>query len=284
MFKRQTTGSVVCRSCGLLVGVTQDVCHECGVRNPGLWGFAPYFRSLGQDLGFVNFLTGSCVILYVVTLALDFSQAFGGGLFGLLSPKAEMLFLFGASGAAPVFGYGRWWTVLSAAWLHGGLLHIGFNMLWVRQLAPATAQMYGAGRMVIIYTAASVVGFGLSSLAGLYLAGVPFIRGAGFTVGASAPIFGLLGALVYSGRRGGSSLISQQAKNYAVILAIFGFLLPGIDNWAHGGGFLGGYLMARWLDPMAPESLNHLVIAVICLALAIGSVVLSVLTGLPLFR
>ena len=61
--------------------------------------------------------------------------------------------------------YGRWWTVLSASWLHGGVLHILFNMLWVRQLGPATAEIYGPGRMVIIYTVAGAVGFTLSSVA-----------------------------------------------------------------------------------------------------------------------
>ena len=60
--------------------------------------------------------------------------------------------MFGASGAYPVFGYGRWWTILSAGWLHGGALHILFNMMWVRQIGPAVADIYGAGRMVIIYT------------------------------------------------------------------------------------------------------------------------------------
>jgi hypothetical protein len=49
MFKRQTTGSVVCASCGYLVGVRDETCYHCGRRNPGLWGFAPALRSLGND-------------------------------------------------------------------------------------------------------------------------------------------------------------------------------------------------------------------------------------------
>ena len=119
----------------------------------------------------------------------------------MLSPASGVQVLLGASGAEPVFVYGRWWTVLSAAWLHGGVLHILFNMLWVRQLGPATAEIYGPGRMVIIYAVAGAVGFTLSSLAGFYLGSmpIPFLRGAFRTVGASASIFGLLGALVYYG-------------------------------------------------------------------------------------
>ena len=55
--------------------------------------------------------------------------------------------------------------MLSASWLHGSLLHIVFNMMWVRDLGPVVADMYGAGRMVIIYTVAGVCGFLLSSFA-----------------------------------------------------------------------------------------------------------------------
>ena len=68
MFRRQTTGSVVCVSCGYLVGVNDDKCYHCGRRNPGLWGFAPALRSLGHDLGFVPFVTGTCVVVFALTL------------------------------------------------------------------------------------------------------------------------------------------------------------------------------------------------------------------------
>src|SRR5690606_22713966 len=110
-------------------------------------------RSLGHDLGFVSFVTGTCVVLYGLTLVLSGPNIGMGGLFNLLAPEGEILFLFGMSGAVPVFGYGRWWTVRSAGWLHGSLLHIFFNMYWIRLLAPPTADLYGPGKMVIIYTA-----------------------------------------------------------------------------------------------------------------------------------
>lgn len=283
MFKRQRTGSVVCTSCGSLVGVNDDRCYNCGRRNPGLWGFGPMLRQFGNDLGFIELVVYGCSILYaamlIVTMLLGGDILGGGGLFSILAPHPRIALAFGASGAEPVFGYGMWWTVLSAGWLHGSILHILFNMLWVRQLGPAVADLYGAGRMVIIYTIASVVGFALSTAAGYFLwwLPIPFLRGARLTLGASAPIFGLLGALVYYGRRGGSSLIGGQALQYAVILGIFGFIMPGIDNYAHGGGFLGGYLASRWLDPLKPERIDHLVMAVVCLALTALAVLASLL-------
>jgi rhomboid protease GluP len=109
-----------------------------------------------------------------------------------------------------------------------------------------------------------------------------FLRGASLTIGASAPIFGLLGALVLYGRRGGSSYIGGQAKTYAVILFVFGFIMPGIDNYAHLGGFLGGYAAARWLDPLRPERGDHLIVAVVCIALTALSILASLFQSVAL--
>jgi rhomboid protease GluP len=277
MFKRQKTGSVLCTSCGKLVGVHDPVCWNCGRRYPGLWGFGPALRGLGRDLGYTSIIIGSCAFLYVATLLADPQGIGSRGLFDFLSPSMRSLFRFGASGAVPVFFYQRWWTILSAAWLHGSLLHIFFNMLWVRQLAPDMVELYGAPRTVIIYTAAGITGFTLSSFAGLVFGGMPifFLRGAQFTIGASASIFGLLGALVYYGRRGGSSHISGQATTLAVVLFVFGFVMPNIDNYAHLGGLLGGYGMAKWLDPLEPERIDHMVWALICLAATLLSILAS---------
>lgn len=174
-----------------------------------------------------------------------------------------------------MFGLHRWWTVLSAGWLHGGFIHILFNLYWIRQLAPSVAELFGPGRMVIVYTLGCVAGFTLSSTAAYLFSPYPELH---TTVGASAPIFGLLGALVCYGRRTGSSVITSQVWPLAIIMFAFGFLGRGTDNWAHGGGFIGGYLAARWLDPHRTERVNHMLWAVICLALSVLSILLSVVT------
>ena len=172
--------------------------------------------------------------------------------------------------------------MLSAGWLHAGLLHILFNVLWIRQLAPPVAELYGAGRMVIIYTVASAVGFTFSSLSVF----VPVLShllggGGGVTVGASAAIFGLLGAMVHYGRRGPSS-IGRQAWMWAAILFVFGFVMSGVDNWAHLGGFLGGWAVSSWLNPLKPERVDHVFAAVACLVLTAASIVVSVVTGMAM--
>jgi len=250
-----------------------------------MWGFAPLLRSLGHDLGFVQFVIWGCGALYVISLLLSGeSLGMGGGsLLNILAPSSQSVFLLGASGGLPVFGYGRWWTIISAGWLHGSLLHIVFNMMWVRDLGPAVADVFGAGRMVIIYTVAGACGFLLSSVAAVYLPPLPLLRGAQLTLGASAAIFGLLGALVYYGRRTGSSLVRGQAVRYAVILGVFGLIMPGIDNFAHAGGFFGGYLVSRALDPLRPERIDHIVIALLCLVAVVLSIAASVITALQFF-
>ena len=267
MFKRQTRGSVVCRSCGKLVGVNDDKCYNCGASNPGLWGYSKVLRNISHGLDFVTLAIGGSIILYALTLLSDISGIRMGGGLSILAPSVESLFTYGASGAVPVFQFGRWWTILSAGWLHGGLLHIAFNMLWVRQLAPVTGQLYGVSRLVIIYTVSSAAGFLLSSLAGVPL-----------TIGASAPLFGLFGALVWAGRKTGSSALGRQALMYAVILFAFGLFMPGIDNYAHFGGFAGGLGAAYLLNPLKREGQRDFLFAVGCLAATLISVVYSVLT------
>jgi len=284
VFQRRTSGSVVCPGCGSLVGVRDATCYTCGRANPGLWGFSPLLRQLGADFGFAPLVVGACSVLYVLTLL-----ASGGRLrvqpgdpFSFLAPSGDALMLFGASGAIPVFYRGAWWTVLSAGWLHGGLLHIVFNMLWVRDLGPSTAAVIGPARTVVIYTVAGVCGFTLSSVAAAYFPPLPFLRGAGLTVGASASIFGLLGALVHYGRTSGSSLIHSQAKYYAIVLFLFGIFMPGVDNFAHAGGFLGGYATSAFFNPLTRERGDHMLMAFACLAATVLAIALSLLQGVSL--
>ena len=271
---------MICTSCGVLVGVNDDKCYNCGRRNPGLWGYAPALRALGGDLGFLPFVIGTCIVIYALTLLASRGNIGMGGL-ALFSPSQPALLTFGESGAIPVFVLGRWWTVLSAGWLHGGVLHLLFNMLALRQIGPATAELFGPGRMVIIYTVGSIAGFALSSFAGAFFRG--FLQGGIYTVGASASIAGLVGAILAYGHRSGSGMARSYANSVIIQLVLIGFLMPAIDNYAHAGGLAGGYLVARLLDPLKPERIDHIVIALVCLGLSLLSIVWSVVNS-PLFR
>jgi len=275
MFERQRSGSVVCPSCGRLVGVNSAQCAHCGRASPGLFGYARLLQGLASGDAFVPFVIVACSVLYGLCLLVGFN-ATSGGLMGLLSPSMEAVSAFGASGQVPIFEWGRWWTPLSASWLHGSLLHILFNMMWIRQLAPAVIRMFGAGRAVLIYLLAGVSGFVLTSTVGNVLPGLPrILMGAPITLGASASIFGLFGALIVYGKRTGSNALSRQVWTWVGFIVVIGLVLPGIDNWAHLGGFGGGYLAANVFDPLKPERPDHLVAALVGLALSVLAVVVS---------
>jgi rhomboid protease GluP len=237
-------------------------------------------RKLGADLGVAEIVISGSTILYVLMLLVSGPTVRNESLLSFLAPSQGAMLLFGASGAYPVFGLGAWWTLLSASWLHGNLLHILFNMMWVRQLGPATAEIIGPSRTIIIYTIAGIAGFFLSSTMGLVGLPLPLLRGAPMTLGASASVFGLLGALVHYGRKSGSSLIRTEAKGYAVTMFIFGLVMPGIDNLAHAGGFLGGYAASAMMNPLTRERGDHLLMAVGCLVATVLAIVFSVVRGL----
>ena len=122
----------------------------------------------------------------------------------------------------------------------------------------------------------------MSSFAGRFLSRLPFLRGAGFTVGASASIFGLLGALVHYGGTAGAarSRRSDALRGHRVRLRAH---MPGVDNFAHAGGFLGGYATSAFFNPLTRERGDHLLIAVGCIAATVLSILYSVLSGLSFF-
>ncbi len=254
---------------------------HCGARRPGLFGFSLALRDLGRDFGFAPLVIAVCVVVYLAQLVVDPSALRQGGLLSLFGPSRCVSFLFGASGGLPVFGYDRFWTILSAGWLHGGLLHIGLNLYWLRQLAPQVATLYGPGRSISIDLLGSAAGFATTTV--LSLVRLPLVHGSNMTVGASAALCGWLGALLYYGHRTGQRRVSRDMLwGLVAPFILIGFLLPGIDNWAHIGGFAGGYGAARLLDPLRPERTNHVVMALVLLAASLLAVVWSIVHGLPL--
>ena len=166
--------------------------------------------------------------------------------------------LLGATGTVPIDYYGRVWTLLTANYLHGGIIHLLFNLMALYQIGPWAATEYGASRMFIIYTLAGAAGFLLS-----YAAGVPF------TIGASAAVCGLVGSLIYYGKsRGGGygNAVYQQLSGWVISIFIFGLLFPGINNWGHGGGLIGGALLGMLLGYTEKkwENVFHHALALLC--------------------
>lgn len=232
---------MICPNCRNLISTDEDRCPFCGTYRPGLWGLGPALtRLFGSRIDVLTLIPTACIALYVLSLLLDLNAALDtrSGLFGILSPGGRALITLGMTGGGVTF-QGQWWTVFTATYLHGGLLHILFNVLWIRQLGPEVGQIYGPARYFIIFTAGGVVGFVLSNL----ITAHP-------TIGASGAIFGLLAALIVYGRtqKGSvSAMITRQVWQWVILLFIFGFMMQGVNNVAHLGGFIGGWVASRLL-------------------------------------
>jgi rhomboid protease GluP len=264
---RQRQGSIVCANCGKLVGISESSCPYCGAWRPGLFGWTPILQRLvGQRLDLVSLILATCITLYAVALLLQPEAIFGGGgLLSILSPGTRALYQLGMTGGV-AWDQGWWWTLLTANYLHGGLLHILFNMMWVRNLGPVATELYGPGRTFVLFNVAGVSGFLLSNL-----------MTASPTIGASGAVFGLLAALIVYGRRRGSGTMERELWQWAILLFVFGFIMRGVNNWAHAGGFAGGWIAAQlmgFIDEQR-ESATMLVASLVLIALTAVGIVLS---------
>lgn len=154
------------------------------------------------------------------------------------SPSFEALNYLGASGTYPIGKYKAWCSLITANWLHGSLLHILFNMMALRTVVPLVIKEFGPSRMFYIYTLTGIAGFFLSYLGQVQV-----------TIGASAGLCGLIGTLLYFGKsRGGQwgALVYKQTSGWVLSLVLMGFLIPNINNWSHGGGFITGIILG-WI-------------------------------------
>jgi rhomboid protease GluP len=151
----------------------------------------------------------------------------------------------------PLVARGEYWRILTSAFLHGGLMHIGLNMFALVQVGTYLETLVGSARMLAIYTIA-LIGSGIA---------VFLFSPNDVTVGASGAIFGIFGALVAIGLRlgpRGRSLITQTLPIVGLNLA-FGFSMPNISNAGHIGGLVSGFLaglaifMARRTEPLLAE-------------------------------
>jgi rhomboid protease GluP len=194
--------------------------------------------------------------------------------FDFLSPSNRSLLILGSTGTIAIFELHRWWSLVSANYLHGSLLHIIFNMIALHHIGPLVFREYGGYRMFTIYTLGGVAGFILS-----------FFAGVRFTIGASAAVCSLIGAMLYYGKsRGGvyGGNIYSQIGGWAISIFVFGFLVPGINNWGHGGGMAAGALLGALLGyrERKKEYSIHKFLALGCAALTLAVLIWSCVNGI----
>jgi len=266
---RQTQGSMICPSCGKLISVSEEKCPFCGAWNPSLYGFGPGLQKwIGRRLDLISTIVTACVVLYIASLALQPEAILQvHGFFGILSPGGRALYQLGMTGGV-AWEERWWWTLLTAIYLHGSLLHIFFNVMWIRQLGPGVEEFFGPARAFVIFNVAGAIGFLVSNLA----------TGAQ-SIGASGAIFGLLAAIIVYSRRVNHSMLSGQMWQLALIMFVMGFIMPSVNNWAHAGGFAGGWITAQVM-PIEAQKREGRLVMIVALLLALATLAGFVLSFL----
>lgn len=188
-------------------------------------------RSLVQILIYTNLALFTLMVLHGTILGLGMQVMF--------RPPTNLLVYWGGQFWPLALEGGQWWRCLTYAFTHGGLIHLGFNMMVLYQVGPLLESEIGWNRFLSVYTVTALV----ATLAGL------FWHPQVVTVGASGAIFGLIGFSVsYYHRIGGH--IGLQRRNFmfqwAVLAFIFGVII-GADNAAHLGGLLSGAAIGWWM-------------------------------------
>ncbi|MHB8754758.1 MAG: rhomboid family intramembrane serine protease [Candidatus Acidiferrales bacterium] len=252
----------LCPACGTLVGSSATRCHQCGASLT--FSLAAISRSLSKIMPVTApvtyFILSVCCVIYGISLLLTMRAGFptaprGGGMFGMLfaigSVASPILERLGAS--MPLFQPAHFpsdasqpWRLVTACFLHANLMHIVFNMWVLVDLAPTIEELYGSARFFFLYTVCGIGGYILSGLRG------------NSGIGASGAIVGLIGVLLaITYRRGGSGMqqLRSQVYRWIIYIAIWG-MLPGmnIDNWAHLGGGITGFILAKFMMDRAPAT------------------------------
>lgn len=219
-----TTKDKVCPYCNEAVGPRVTERGDTGGGFVG--GFIPHARFTTVMILVINFG------LYIATSVYSMKAGRGDAM-GL---DSQTLVDFGAKWT-PYIRLGQYWRLVTAGFLHGGLLHILMNSWVLFDLGAQVEELYGASRLLVIYFLSSVGGFYVSAL-----------WANGPSVGASAALFGLIGAMIAIGVRHRGTL-GDHVKSLYIRWAIYGLLfglLPGIDNAAHIGGLASGFA-AAWI-------------------------------------
>jgi rhomboid protease GluP len=179
---------------------------------------------------------------------------------------------------------GQWWRLFTYMFVHGGILHIGFNMWCLWDLGALCESLYGASTYAGIYLITGV-GAGVASVAWN-----PLVA----SVGASGAIFGLAGALIASFYLGEFNLPGMAIKGtltslliFAAFNIFFGTVMSGVDNAAHFGGLGVGLILGALIAKLAPQRGHVLrrvvVLGIVALAVAFSFLIVQNWRGSQLF-
>lgn len=281
----QRETGVSCSNCG------RPICHECmisahvGFRCPecvkeqngrgsrarvvtrgqirSRWGAAGGVMSGGAPV--TKILIGINVALFLAELLFGAVGAMGGG-------SAGALVDMGALVPAYVAVKHEYWRLFTAMWLHGGLLHVAFNMYALYIGGSYLEMIAGKGKYLAVYLVAGVAGN-----VAVYLLAAPI----SVTIGASTAIFGIFGALFAYSLHNRDSAVGRALSSMGTVILInlvITFVVPGISWQGHVGGLIGGVLAVEALTwfgqrdlraPFGPRDAALLVAVVAALVVAV---------------
>lgn len=272
---RPSRKSMLCPNCRRIISVDEARCPHCGIASPGSrWKNNPLTRGWAEDDRLIRVILFVNIGMFVLSLIISKGHTTAGfNPLRLLSPSTRSLALLGATGTLMIRDVG-WWTLVSANYLHGGILHIFFNMVAFYQIAPLITRLFGSYRFFVVYTVSGIGGFLVS-----------VFMGTPITIGASAALCGLIGAALYYGKnRGGlfGDSIFKQVGGWAIVIILFGFFIPQINNSAHVGGMVFGALTAMVLgySEKSRENVTHRTLAGACMAVTLLVLLYAVFRGL----
>lgn len=265
----------ICPACNALVGISATRCHECGT---GLrFSLAALSKQLSGIFGVEAPVTSALLIANLLMLGVSWlavtAAGGGGGLSILWGLVGEPQYRLGASFGPAIFHGNEWWRLVTAMFLHGGLIHIGFNMMSLMQFGPALEELYGSARYLFLYIVTGAFGFLVSAATGH------------FSLGASGALLGLVGLmLAITSKRGGAYMRELRSRLITSVLILFALGFSGfmpLDNFAHGAGLAAGFglgkLFADWQPMNASEHRRAYALGWLAGIVVIASFVLMIL-------
>lgn len=159
----------------------------------------------------------------------------------------EQLFVLGAK-VNVLIAHGQYWRLFTAMFLHVGLIHLFFNSYALYIYGPIVEKLYGKARFALIYI-----------ISGLFGSLFSYLLSSNAAAGASGAIFGLMGSLLYFRQRRKDTFKRIFGPQLIIIILInlfYGSMQPGIDNWGHIGGLVGGFLIGNGVGLYKEDGLN----------------------------
>lgn len=238
----------LCPSCGALVGINATRCHECGANLR--FGLAAWSKGLSEFFGGHAPVTTVLLIANVIMFAAELMGTIHAGKMGLSGilwgMDPDTTYRLGLSNGGSILILHQWYRLITAMFLHGGLIHIGFNMMVLLDIGPVVEELYGSARYLFIYMLTGAIGFAMSM----------FFHPA---LGASGALMGLLGVLIAATSKRTSleaKALRSRLISWAVSVFVMGFFIHA-DNVAHFGGLASGFVLGKIMADRQPMNTSE---------------------------